>query len=596
MSNFFEGSLEEKQWVTDMLAAMGYQVEEQDLSSFCCAQPAQRPVALSAVKADLAEQGLEAFLHSGESLTLEPRQREAFGRFCRALLEESQRAATDNAQGNDNGDGDERGTAVVVHNFNVEQDLYTVKLRVISGRRFVEYTLQPARHAKLILPKEWSRIDLVSTSKTDDVVPMNKVMRPEEDEVTQGSTIYVCSWKVSKDVGLKAVVGLPVELPDADCSVYHYCPIRQIGTSLDLFHVSPGEQESEAHRKHFHDNSAMVVVPDGSSQVHLRSTFKSPANGEKWQGDRQFPAEDFISRHVYVQTYQDDIFLKRGDKLGEAQKFDAVKDLAKHEGDQKASSAGSEDGFHVVLHNLSPQQEKFRLKVKVTSDHKTADFQLDSHRHTILKLPEGSSLQVETELEKEHCSPLKASAALDAKTLAENGSNVYFWTELDHDSVTEEEDELLCKLCILLLLPPLFCIAMLVVGFKIRARRRQRPLTRLHFQVGPPTAGAAGASGSVWHFLAEGPLSLFLTSDAKRLDLPGGKLLIHRDDGPVLPCASLHFFLPPSHFGNANVSSNRVLSCLGTRVMRHEHQVWLVAQAGHSDVNLVAVSGSLFCS
>ena len=46
---------------------------------------------------------------------------------------------------------------VVVHNFNVEQDLYTVKLRVISGRRFVEYTLQPARHAKLILPKEWSR-------------------------------------------------------------------------------------------------------------------------------------------------------------------------------------------------------------------------------------------------------------------------------------------------------------------------------------------------------------------------------------------------------------------------------------------------------
>ena len=28
-------------------------------------------------------------------------------------------------------------------------------------------------------------------------------------------------------------------------------------------------------------------------------------------------------------------------------------------------------------------------------------------------------------------------------------------TELDHDSVTEEEDELLCKLCILLLLPPL---------------------------------------------------------------------------------------------------------------------------------------------
>ena len=93
-----------------------------------------------------------------------------------------------------------------------------------------------------------------------------------------------------------------------------------------------------------------------------------------------------------------------------------------------AFSKSAEDGFHVVLHNLSPQQEKFRLKVKVTSDHKTADFQLDSHRHTILKLPEGSSLQVETELEKEHCSPLKASAALDAKTLAENGSNVYFWT------------------------------------------------------------------------------------------------------------------------------------------------------------------------
>ena len=79
-------------------------------------------------------------------------------------------------------------------------------------------------------------------------------------------------------------------------------------------------------------------------------------------------------------------------------------------------------------------------------------------------------------------------------------------------------------------------------------------------------------------------------------DLPGGKLLIHRDDGPVLPSSSLHFVLPPSHFGNANVSSNRVLSCLGTRVMRHERQVWLVAQAGHSDVNLVAVSGSLFCS
>ena len=102
--------------------------------------------------------------------------------------------------------------------------------------------------------------------------------------------------------------------------------------------------------------------------MHLRSTFKSPANGEKWQGDRQFPAEDFISRHVYVQTYQDDIFLKRGDKLGEAQKFDAVKDLAKHEGDQKASSAGSEEarqressGIWACLGKFGPKWVAFNL-------------------------------------------------------------------------------------------------------------------------------------------------------------------------------------------------------------------------------------------
>ena len=292
--------------------------------------------------------------------------------------------------------------------------------------------------------------------------------------------------------GFHAEFGPPVETK-ASWSVYHFCITDGFCKDMDFWHVLPVDDPTENYTaiKAFH--SIKVCPVPGSKVVAQVCPWARQAKPPQTKID----AADFSNRHSYLVQWYETIFHVPGASFEDFHTWNALADLDTEPGEptKKADSR-----FHIILHNLSEENEKFRLNLKVKSlDERVTEFHLEN-RHTILRLPEGSSLEVESESQD----GAKASLTLQVENL-KPGSNVYVWSELDHESFNEDEKALMCKALLCFFLPPLALLLFCIFVEMAKGRRAKRPaLVRLERRVGPPSRGQASASATLWHVLPWG--------------------------------------------------------------------------------------------
>ena len=348
--------------------------------------------------------------------------------------------------------------------------------------------------------------------------------------------------------------------------VYHYCPKLSEQGNVNFWHTMPSETPSEANGKVLDAYHGHGIESLDQSKVTLRLAWTTKTRVGKQNLTHQhhkevdWMAERYKGFHVYVLEEGREMTPVKGLSLAELPEWNATTDLAALEGPQTGGQRP------LVVHNmdsvLTDKKHKFQLKFtvpwlsffyffwgswqlecftmldlllaksgispgskitlpsrpnldisitflhvsQVKSDGKSGDFQLQSFGHKEIRLPPGASLEVEAEGEGLGG---KGSLTLEASELEklEAGSNVYFCTELDYETRTEEEKAIICKAFWFIWLPPVFLILFCIFAGKANELREKRgPLLQIKKYIFPPTGGAKSAKSSIWHCcLAEEP-------------------------------------------------------------------------------------------
>ena len=291
--------------------------------------------------------------------------------------------------------------------------------------------------------------------------------------------------------------------------VYHYCPVGQQDAECALHHTLPGESRNDANKTYFGKNASnrpVVINTAEGSLVHIETAYSkvtSKNHRTYWRDNREFLAERYKNKHVYFSQLREAIRFGVGWSFKEAQNWNAAEDIANL---ATASQDQKKTANHVLLHNRSPEDEKFRLKVKVKYNGKVADFELDSHRHSVLHLPKGSSLEVESELQSEaftDASSATASVTIEAEKFVA-GSNLYLWSQVDRETELPEEQQFKKCACFFFWFPPLCLILLCMASKQIEERKLKNPLLRFDYLIGAPPVQATEKPSTILHCLAEG--------------------------------------------------------------------------------------------
>eukprot|EP00438_Fugacium_kawagutii_P018629 Skav224575 [mRNA] locus=scaffold246:103255:105631:- [translate_table: standard] len=371
----FDGTPEEKKAVSDLLTEMGYTVEG---GGHCC-QPSGE---VFQVQKDVKELGLDAFMEAIPKGT-GVRTMANLSRFLKTLAEEPDFAPVDltdvvaaPAQPKENpgflswpakdsakDDASAERFYVTLHNIvRADEEDRKLTIRVIHLARFVEFSLGSRRHARLVLP-QGSSLQLMC--EMTEGVRFHRAVSAKD--LGKGAMVLAHSWHQGRDRGFAALVKPPLA-PQPTSSVYHFCG-PDPGTERDVlkvWHMRPGEVNSEANLTKLKRYQSMTVLPE----------------------------------------------------------FDATADLAELADADGVLPVGRSK-VRIHLHNVSAEKEKFRVKLKVTlPDDAVATFQLDSHCHSALRLPKGSSIEATSQ--SEDFPKSKASITLGPKDLKGlvNGANV----------------------------------------------------------------------------------------------------------------------------------------------------------------------------
>ena len=163
--------------------------------------------------------------------------------------------------------------------------------------------------------------------------------------------------------------------------------------------MQAGEVKSEKNVTKLEPYQSMAVLPMERAQLHMESEYEKMHNKghaiitrEDCSDNKQIPTGQHAGRHVYISQFEERLWADAGALVNEPHTFDARADLAdvQHEADK-----GVHNAFCIRLHNISAEDLKFGLKVKVNlPDDRVAHFHLESHCHGMLRLPEGSSVEV----------------------------------------------------------------------------------------------------------------------------------------------------------------------------------------------------------
>eukprot|EP00438_Fugacium_kawagutii_P015323 Skav233064 [mRNA] locus=scaffold1468:15846:18038:- [translate_table: standard] len=444
----FDGTPEEKKAVSDLLTEMGYNVEG---GGSCC-----QPAGTFQVQKDVKELGLDAFMDAVPKGTA-VRTRANLSRFLKTLAEEPDFAPADltdavataptqpkeepgflswftsKSSKESADDPSPEKFHVLLHNIvKAGEDNRKLTIRVIHLSRFVEYTLESRRHARLVLP-EGASLQLMC--ELSDGVRFHRSCSAK-DLVEKGSMVLAHSWHQGSDQGFLAMVKPPLAPPpQPTSSVYHFCgpdPETERGV-LKVWYMQPGEVKSEATLTKLERYQSMAVLPVASGsifssdrgQLHMESYFRKTEHLGKNRfrikecaDDKQIPTSQHAGRHVYISQFQENLSVDAGALVNEPKEFDASADLA-----DDAADDAVYNGFRIHLHNISAEKEKFGVTLP---DDRVADFQLDNHCHSALRLPEGSSIEVESQ--SAEFPESKASITLGPKDLV-NGANVYLFSE-----------------------------------------------------------------------------------------------------------------------------------------------------------------------
>ena len=491
----FDGTPEEKKTIIGLLTEMGYAVEGG--SSDC--QPCG---GISQLQKDVKELGQEAFMASIPKDTAF-RTRASLSRFVKALMLGEADPVGHILVPAEPGEKDKR-FHIMLHNImKADEDDRKLTIRVIHLSRFVDYMLQSRQHAKLVVP-EGSSLQLMCELSPN--VKAHRAFSAKDLSVLTGSMVLFHSWLRGTDQGFAATLRPPLAPLQPTASVYHFCG-PDVGPDLVLkvWHMRAGEVKSEKNLTKLEQYQAMAVLPVERAQLHLESNFRKLHNkghaiiiSEDCSDNMQLPTVQHAGRHVYISQFQEHLWADAGALVNDPQMIDASADLADV---QDEADDAVHNGFCIRLHNVSTKKLKFGLKVKVKlPDDRVAHFQLDSHCNSLLRLPEGSSIEVESQ--SEEFPESKASITLDPNELAKaNGGNVYFYSAHDREGWSQEEMALVNKFCPLMILLPLYILVVFILICMVNARKRKRPLCHLVHDVGHPSKGKTIiGSCIVWHF------------------------------------------------------------------------------------------------
>ncbi|CAE7821037.1 unnamed protein product [Symbiodinium microadriaticum] len=409
---------------------------------------------------------------------------------------------------------------IMLHNiFKADEKERKLTIRVIHLSRFVDYTMQSRQHAKLVLP-EGSSLQLIC--EMSQHVSFHRVFSAKDLSVSKGSVVYFHSWTWGSSgyAAFAARLRPPLAPVQPTACVYHFCgpdadPEQGV---LKVWHAHAGEIKSENNLTKLERYQSMAVLPVERAQLLIESSFRKYHNKghayivpEDCSDQKQLPTAQHAGRHVYISQMEEQLCADPGALVNEPQKFDASADL---EAVQHETADGGRNGFCIRLHNVPAKNLKFGMKVKVKlPDERLAYFQLDSHCCSVLRLPEGSSIEVESH--SEEFPESKASVRLGPEELVKaNGGNVYFYSAHDRQSWSEEEMALANKFCPLMILFPLYILVMLILICMVDARKKKRPLCHLAYDVGHASKGKTIIGPCiVWHFCnfsLGGPETLFL--------------------------------------------------------------------------------------
>jgi len=498
----FDGTPEEKKAVMGLLAEMGYAVEGGGIPQ---------------LQKDVQELSPEAFMEAIPKGT-DFRTRANLSRFVKDLmLGETDPPPVGLSDPVDTiAEKDER-FHIILHNIlKADENERKLTIRVIHLSRFVDYTLQSRHHAKLFLP-EGSSLQLIC--EMFENVSFHRVFSAKDLSVVKGSMLLFHSYMYRSMAAFAATLRPPLAPVQPTACVYHFCgpdadPEQGV---LKVWHTRAGEVKSENNLTKLEQYNSMALLPVERAQLHIESNYRKYHNRghaiivpEDCSESKQLSTAQHAGRHVYISQIQEHLWADAGALVNEPQKFDASADLA----DVQEVEDGVHKGLCIRLHNVPAKNLKFGLKVKVKlPDDRLAHFQLDSRCCGVLRLPEGSSVEVESQ--SEEFPESKASITLDPKALAKaNGGNVYFYSAHDRQSWSEEEKALMNKLCPLMILFPLYILVLLILTRMVDARKRKRPLCRLVHDVGHPSKGKTIiGSRIVFHFCnfsVRGAETLFL--------------------------------------------------------------------------------------
>eukprot|EP00439_Symbiodinium_sp_Y106_P067031 s21_g11.t1 len=412
----FDGTPEEKKAVMGLLAEMGYAVEGGGIPQ---------------LQKDVQELSPEAFMEAIPKGT-DFRTRANLSRFVKDLmLGETDPPPVGLSDPVDTiAEKDER-FHIILHNIlKADENERKLTIRVIHLSRFVDYTLQSRHHAKLFLP-EGSSLQLIC--EMFENVSFHRVFSAKDLSVVKGSMLLFHSYMYRSMAAFAATLRPPLAPVQPTACVYHFC-----GPDADP------EQGvlKENNLTKLEQYNSMALLPVERAQLHIESNYRKYHNRghaiivpEDCSESKQLSTAQHAGRHVYISQIQEHLWADAGALVNEPQKFDASADLA----DVQEVEDGVHKGLCIRLHNVPAKNLKFGLKVKVKlPDDRLAHFQLDSRCCGVLRLPEGSSVEVESQ--SEEFPESKASITLDPKALAKaNGGNVYFYSAHDRQSWSEEE-------------------------------------------------------------------------------------------------------------------------------------------------------------